>query len=74
MITDGESEVKEADQIEAISDQLLQSDTSVNVIAVDFCRSLDEDSDEEPKPEKDLKDGSEGDDEDDNKPNEGKFS
>lgn len=74
MITDGESEVKEADQIEAISDQLLQSDTSVNVIAVDFCRSLDEDSDEEPKPENGLKDDGEGDDEDDNKPNEGKFS
>lgn len=75
VITDGESEVKEADQIDAIIDQLNQSDTSVNIIAIDFWKSLDEseDSEQEKEPKEDHKSEGEGDDNDD-KPNGGGIS
>lgn len=70
VITDGESEVKETDHIQPIIDQLNQSDTSVNVIAVDFWSSLDDSEEDEPKhDDKDEAEG-EGDDPDnDPKPN-----
>lgn len=36
LITDGESEVKEPDQLDSIVDQLIKTDTSVNIISIDF--------------------------------------
>ena len=69
MITDGESEVKEPDQIDPIIKQLLKSDTSVNIIAIDFCNELEdmEDSDESLHSDQDGE--GEDDKDDDDKPN-----
>jgi hypothetical protein len=72
VITDGESEVNEVEQLQTIVDHLNQSDTSVNIIAIDFCKSLDEDSDEEYQAKKSEGEG-EGDDDQDDKPNGGKL-
>ena len=73
MITDGESDVKDSDQIQDIVDQLIQTDTSVNVIAIDFWNHLNEESDDESTPsnKKSNHDNDSDDQDDDNKPNGG---
>ena len=55
VITDGETEVKEADQLDQIVEHLNGSDTSVNVISIDFCSSLEDEEDSDYKGNGDKK-------------------
>lgn len=72
LITDGENEVNESDQLEPIIDQFLRSETSLNVIALDFANQ-DQDSDSDDQNESDKPDG-EGEGDDDQGPDNGKLT
>ena len=65
--------MKDSDQIQDIIDQLIQTDTSVNVISIDFCNHLNEDSDNESQPDvkRSNQDDSDDQDDDNDKPNGG---